>query len=87
MQVAPTIRELIEQLQSEENLDQQVVYQYYLKEHVEYALEDYEGLDPDKLWTEAANRVWNKLDIGAEEWGILSTIDEVAEEMQQTPAE
>lgn len=81
MQVAPTLRELIATLQDEGDLDQPVVYQYFLKGHVEYMLEDYEDLDADKLWEEAANRVWNKLDIGADEWDIPGTIEEVAEEM------
>ena len=45
-----TVRQLIDSLLKAEDLDQPVLYQYYLKEH-------FEGEIPDEVWSKAAARL------------------------------
>lgn len=45
-----TVRQLIDQLLEVEDLDQPVLFQYYVKEH-------FDGEIPDEVWSKAAARL------------------------------
>lgn len=45
-----TVRQLIDKLLEVEDLDQPVLYQYYIKD-------DFEGEIPDEVWSKAAARL------------------------------
>lgn len=51
-----TIQSLIDQLNEVEDKTQPVIFQYYLKEHFEYLLEEYNQVVADKAWDLACER-------------------------------
>jgi hypothetical protein len=55
--MATTVKELIKYLQTVENQDQPVIYQYYLAEHFEVSDKKFskavDDLDDESLWDEA----------------------------------
>ena len=51
-----TIQRLIDQLNEVEDKEQPLVFQYYLKEHFDYLLEDQDQTVADKAWDLACER-------------------------------
>ena len=63
-----TIQRLIDQLNEVEDKEQPLVFQYYLKEHFDYLLEDQDQTVADKAWDLACERTmsdddWYNMDV------------------------
>ena len=63
-----TIQRLIDQLNEVEDKEQPLVFQYYLKEHFDYLLEDQDQAVADKAWDLACERTmsdddWYNMDV------------------------
>lgn len=63
-----TIQRLIDQLNEVEDKEQPLVFQYYLKEHFDYLLEDQDQTVADKAWNLACERTmsdddWYNMDV------------------------
>jgi response regulator of citrate/malate metabolism len=86
-----TVRELIEFLQTEEDQDAPIVWQYFTKEHVVQLLEDHEDeFSPeelDKAWDIAAHEAQKRLDIGIDDWQLADFVDDAIERVRQEKAE
>ena len=63
-----TIQRLIDQLNEVEDKEQPLVFQYYLKEHFDYLLEDQDQTVADNAWDLACERTmsdddWYNMDV------------------------